>query len=84
VAHGADRVADLVRDARGQPAEAGELGLLDLGGQQLGVLEEHDDRRGLAAAERGEMRLDHVAAVVGDEGVRRRGRRRGALPPGLQ
>ena len=31
-----------------------------------------------------EMRLDHVAAVGGDEGVRRRGRARGALPPGLQ
>ena len=70
VAHGAHRVADLVRDAGRQPAEPGELGLLDLGRQQFGVFEEHDDRRGLRAAERREMRLDHVAAVGRDEGLR--------------
>ena len=79
VAHGADGIADLVRDAGGQPAERRELRLLDLRREQLGVLEEHDDRRGLGAAERREMRLDHVAAVGRDEGLRRRGRRRRAL-----
>ena len=39
---------------------------------------------GLRAAERGEMRLDHVAAVGGDEGLRGRRGLCGALPPGLQ
>ena len=74
VAHGAHGIADLVRDARGQPAERRELRLLDLGREQLGVFEEHDDRRGFRAAERREMRLDHVAAVGRDERVRRRRR----------
>ena len=62
----------------------GELGLLDLRGQELGVLEEHDDRRRLGTAERGEMRLDDVAAVGGDEGLRRARGLRGAGPPGLE
>ena len=79
VAHGADGIADLVRDAGRQAAEPRELGLLDLRGEQLGVFEEHDDRRGIRAAERGEMRLDHVAAIGRHEGLRGRGRRRGAL-----
>ncbi len=61
-----------------------ELGLLDLGGQQLGVLEEHDDGRGLSAAQRSEVRLDDVAAIGGDEGMRGRGGRGGALAPRLQ
>ena len=80
VAHGADGIADLVRDAGGKSPEPRELGLLDLRGQQFGVFEEHDDRRRLGTAERGEMRLDHVAAVGGDEGVRGRRGAGGALP----
>ncbi len=67
-----------------QATEAGELGLLDFRGQQLGVFEEHDDRSRLGAAERGEMRLDDVTAVGGHEGVRGRRRRGGARPPGLE
>ena len=77
-------IADLVRDAGREAPQSRELGLLDLGGQQLGVLEEHDDGRGFGAAERGEVRLDDVAAIGGDEGVRGRGRRGSALAPGFQ
>ena len=66
VAHRADRIADLVRDAGAEPAERGELRLLDALGDQRRVLEE-DQRRALAAAvERDEVRL-HQAAAVGGE-----------------
>ena len=44
MAHRADRVADLVRDARAQPAERGELRLLHALGDQRRVLQE-DQRR---------------------------------------
>src|SRR5579883_3144286 len=70
VAHRADGVADLVRDARGEPAEGGELRLLHLLGDDARILEEDEDRRGLYAAERREMRPDDPSAVVGHEGLR--------------
>ena len=84
MAHGAQGIADLVRDARGQPAETGELGLLDFRGEQLGVFQEDDDRRRFAAAERCEVRLDHMAAIGRHERLRGRRRVRGALPPRLE
>ena len=45
MAHRADRIADLVRDARAQPAERRELRLLHLLGDQARVLEEDQHRR---------------------------------------
>ena len=44
VAHGADRVADLVSDARAEPAERSELRLLDALDDQRRVLQEHQRR----------------------------------------
>ena len=74
VAHRADRVADLVRDAGAEPAERGELRLLHALDDQRRVLEE-DQRRSLAAAvERHEVRLDQAAAVGGEQ------RQRAELP----
>ncbi len=67
VAHRADRVSDLVGDARRQPAERRELGLLDALGDRAGVGEEGDHGTGAVAAERGEMRLELAAAVGGDQ-----------------
>ena len=84
MAHGAHGIADLMGDARGKPAEPGQLGLLDLGGQQLGVFEENDDRRRFATTERREVRLDDVAAIGGDEGLRGRRGVGGVLPPGFE
>ena len=43
--HGAHGIADLMGDARGKPAEPGQFGLLDLGGQEVRVFEENDDRQ---------------------------------------
>ena len=76
VAHGADGIADLVRDARRQPAEARELRLLDLRGQQLRVFEEHDDRRGFRC-----RRARRNAA--GSRGRRRRRRRSAQAAAGV-
>jgi hypothetical protein len=84
VAHGAHRVADFVRDAGRQPAEARELGLLDLGRQQLGVLEKGDDGRRLGAAQRAKCGWMTVAAIGGDESLRRRAGGAGAGTPGFQ
>jgi hypothetical protein len=79
VAHRADGVPDLVRDAGRQPAERGQLGLLHALGEPAGVLEEHDQRRGPAAAERREVGLDFPAAVGRDD--RRILDRRAVRPP---
>ncbi len=64
MAHGADRVADLVGDAGAQAAQRRELRLLHLFGEQRCVLEE-DQGRAAAAIERDEMRLQQAAAVGG-------------------
>jgi hypothetical protein len=60
---------------------ARELGLLDLRREQFRVFEEHDDRRRLGAAERGEMRLHDVATVVRHEGLRRQRVTGASRPP---
>ena len=66
VAHGADRVADLVRDAGGQPAQRRELRLLDAVRERAGVFQEDQHRRGFAApsgAKCGSMLRTPSAAV---------------------
>ena len=78
VAHGAHRIADLVRDARGQAPERGELRLLHLFLDERRVLEKDQHRRGIHAAERREMRPDHAPAIGRDEAFARIGRRAGA------
>ena len=70
MAHRADRVADLVRDAGAEPAERRELRLLHALDDQRGVLEEYQRRPLAAAVERDEMRLDQAAAVGGEHGQR--------------
>ena len=80
MAHGADRIADLVRDAGAQPAEGREFGLLDLLLDQARVLEEDQHRaRGSDVAERREVRADHARAVGGDEGLLEGGDHAGAV-----
>ena len=68
VAHGADRIADLVGDAGGQPAECGELRLLHLLRQHPGILEEDQHRAVLAALQRRDVGVDLHAAVRRNEG----------------
>ena len=58
VAHRAERIADLVRDAGAQAAERRELRLLDALGDQRRVLEEDHHAAAAAAAERREVRLN--------------------------
>ena len=85
MAHRADGIADLVRDARAQAAERGELRLLHLLRDEARVLEEHQHRRRIRAAERREVRPDDARAVGRDEASRcASGRRAVVLPPGLQ
>ena len=65
VAHRADGRADLVRDARRQSAQRGQLRLLHLFGEQAGVFQEDQHGPRLRAAEIGEVRLDEPRAVGG-------------------
>ncbi len=65
VAHGADRVADLVRDARAQAPERRELRLLHLLGDEARVLEEDQHRSGAARAKRRKVRPDDPCPVGG-------------------
>ena len=74
VAHRADRIADLVRDARAEPAERRELRLLDALGDQRRVLEEDHDAAVAVAAERREVRLDVVVPSLPSERARVRRR----------
>ncbi len=84
VAHRAHRVADLVRDARAQPPERGELRLLHALGHHAGVLEEHQHRPRPGLGQRHEMRADHGAAVGGDDLTRRVAPVVILLAPGLE
>ena len=70
VAHGADGIADLVRNARGQTSERGELALLHPLGHEAGVFEKDEGRRGRARTERREMWLDQSRPVGRDEAGR--------------
>ncbi len=62
VAHRAERIADLVRDAGAQAPERGELGLLNALRNQRRVLEKDHDAAVAAAGKRREVRLN-VRAV---------------------
>ena len=71
VAHCADWIADLVRDAGAEPAERGELRLLHAFGDQCRVLEEDQCRSAaFGSFERDEMRLHQAAAVGRQHGQR--------------
>jgi hypothetical protein len=63
VAHRAQRIAYLVRDARAQASERGELGLLHAFGDQRCVLEKNQYAAGAQLAETGEMGLYAGGAV---------------------
>ena len=67
VAHRADGIADLVRDARAQPSERGELRLLRAFGDDAGVLEEHEHGPAAGLRQRDEVRPDGRAAVGADD-----------------
>ena len=60
MAHGADRIADLVRDAGAEPAERGELRLLDRSASSVVSSRKITTPGAGFAAERREMRPDHA------------------------
>ncbi len=67
MAHGADRIANFMRDAGAQAPEGGELRLLHALRDQRGVFQE-DQRRALAVlVECHEMRLHQAAAIRGQQ-----------------
>src|SRR5258708_12571567 len=74
VAHGANRVSDLVGDTCAQAAERRELRLLHLLREQARVFEKHEDGGWASDAERGEISADHAPAIGRDE-CRVRGRK---------
>ncbi len=88
MAHGADRIANLVGDARAQAAERRELRLLDLFSEEAGVFQEHQHGRGARDPEGCEVGSDHATAIGGDKcWIRCRVGPRvtaGALAPGLE
>ena len=83
VAHRADRIADLVRDAgaRSRPSAASLDCWIALGEQRRVLEEDHDAAVQAAAAERREVRPHDRAAVGRHERHLRRDRRRCALAP---
>src|SRR5579872_6685594 len=87
VAHGTDRITDLVRDAGAQPAQGRELRLLHFRRDEARVLQEDEHGRGRGGAERREMRADDLRAVGADKGLlqrRKDARIAAALPPALE
>lgn len=82
--HRADRVPDLMRDARGEASERGEFQLLEPPGDFRRVFEEHDDGWRVFVSERREVRQDLVRTVAGHESGARVLRPLAALPPGRE
>src|SRR5262245_46971410 len=82
MAHGADGIADLMRDAGTESPERRELRLLQPLGENAGVLQKNQDRSGILSAEWSEMRFDRAQAIRGHKRGRIRRHRVRTLSPG--